>query len=224
MSGGLRRFARPALQPVAPAVERCGMCAAELDERHGHVVELDRRTIACTCRACYLLFTRDGAARGRYRAVPDRYLHDPAHPLAAADWEVLGIPVATAFFFTNSDLGRVVAGYPSPGGVTECELDLAAWQALSGEHPLLAAPEPDVEAVFVTDLAAFLVPIDACYALVGRIRLHWRGLTGGDEVRQVLADFVADLRARSRPLPAIGRLPGDRQRPDRRSARPPGVA
>jgi uncharacterized protein DUF5947 len=232
VSGGLRRFAQPAApqrvaesaESAAEAVERCEMCATVLSERHGHVVELDRRTISCTCRACYLLFTRDGAGGGRYRAVPERYLHDPAHPLTAADWEALRIPVATAFFFTNTDLGRVVAGYPSPGGVTECELDLAAWQDLARTHPLLAAPEPDVEAVFVSDLAAFLVPIDACYALVGQVRRHWHGLTGGDEVRQVLGDFVADLRARSRVLPAIGRLPGDRQRLDRRSARPPGVA
>ena len=216
MTSGLRRFAQPALPrrvagrpvdatvgaAVEAAVERCEMCATPLAERHGHLVELDRRTIACACRACYLLFTRDGAGGGRYRAVPDRYLHDPDDPLTPAEWEALGIPVAMAFFFTNSDLGRVVAGYPSPGGATECELDLTAWQDLTRTHPLFAAAAPDVEAVFVTDLAAFLVPIDACYSLVGRIRLLWRGVTGGDEMRQGLDDFVADLRARSRPWTA----------------------
>ena len=200
MNAGLRRFVQEApARPAAPAVERCEMCAAVLDERHGHVVELDRRSIACTCRACYLLFTQDGAGGGRYRAVPDRYLTDPAHPLTANDWDSLGIPVATAFFFTNSALGRVVACYPSPAGATECELDLAAWTDLARSHPLLTAAAPDVEAVFVTDLTAFLVPIDACYAFVGQVRLSWHGLDGGDEVRQAVADFVADLRERGRP-------------------------
>ena len=202
MTAPLRRLAQPAPARQADPVERCEMCGTPLDERHGHVVEMQHRSIACACRACYLLFTREGAGGGRYLAVPERYLHDPTHPLGAADWEALGIPVGTAFFFTNSALGRVVAAYPSPAGATECELDLAAWEDLTRTHPLLAAPEPDVEAVFVTDLAAFLVPIDACYAFVGRVRLSWRGLDGGEEVRQAVADFVADLGSRSRPLPA----------------------
>ncbi len=52
--------------------ERCEMCREVLDHRrgHGHVVDTDKRSLACTCRACYLLFTHEGAAAGRYRAVP----------------------------------------------------------------------------------------------------------------------------------------------------------
>jgi hypothetical protein len=208
-ASGLRRFTTAATasapQPPAAATERCEMCGVVLDERHGHVVEMEKRSLVCTCRACYLLFTRDGAAGGRYRAVPERYLHDAGHRLSDSDWEDLQIPVATAFFFTNTALGRVVACYPSPTGATECLLDLAAWQRLTTAHPLLAAVEPDVEALFVTragnSLEAYLIPIDACYALVGTIRLHWTGLDGGDEVRRALASFTADLRARSRPIP-----------------------
>ena len=131
--------------------ERCEMCREVLDHRrgHGHVVDTDKRSLACTCRACYLLFTHEGAAAGRYRAVPDRVRHDPDRPLTDADWNELQIPVAMAFFFFNSTLGRVVAGYPSPGGPTECELDLAAWDRLAATHPLLGALAPDVEAIFV---------------------------------------------------------------------------
>ena len=210
-ASGLRRFTRPATATApqstaaaADAAERCEMCGVVLDERHGHVVEMEKRSLVCTCRACYLLFTRDGAAGGRYRAVPERYLYDPGHRLSNADWEDLQIPVATAFFFTNTALGRVVACYPSPAGATECLLDLAAWERLTTTHPLLAAVEPDVEALFVTRagavLSAYLIPIDACYALVGTIRLHWTGLDGGDEVRRALASFTTDLRARSRPM------------------------
>ena len=130
-------------------VERCEMCREILSERHGHVVDLEKRALSCTCRACYLLFTHEGAAGGRYRAVPEHVYHDPGRPLTDADWNELQIPVAMAFFFYNSALGRVVAGYPSPGGVTECELDLAAWDWLAAAHPLLGALAPDVEAILV---------------------------------------------------------------------------
>ena len=95
--------------------------------------------------------------------------------------------------------------YPSPAGVTECRLDLGAWDRLAAAHPLLGALEPDVEAALVcrTDgtVEHFLVPIDACYELAGRMRLHWRGFDGGAEARQSIADFLGQVRSRARPLP-----------------------
>ncbi len=180
------------------------MCGTPLHDRHGHVVDLEHRSLGCTCRACFLLFTAAGAAQGRYRSVPDRVLDDPAHPLSPVDWESLQIPVGTAFFFVNSTLGRVVASYPSPAGATECQLDLSAWERLATDHPLLRAPEADVEGIFVhrdpDGIDMFLIPIDLCYALVGEVRLHWRGLDGGAEVHQAVARFVANLHNRSRVL------------------------
>jgi hypothetical protein len=188
--------------PSGDGRERCEMCATPLDERHGHVVDLERRSLACTCRGCYLLFTAPGAGRGRHRAVPEDVHHDPTHPLAALDWDVLAVPVGTAFFFLNSDLGRIVGSYPSPGGATETELDLAEWDRLADRHPLLAALAPDVQAIFVCrgDAAVdyFRVPIDACYALVGEVRARWRGLDGGEEIRRTLATFVDKLREQAR--------------------------
>ncbi len=200
----------------ATEAERCEMCREVLDHRrgHGHVVDTDKRSLACTCRACYLLFTHEGAAAGRYRAVPDRVRHDPDRPLTDADWNELQIPVAMAFFFFNSALGRVVAGYPSPGGPTECELDLAAWDRLAATHPLLGALAPDVEAIFVnrTEVGratpggrprvdkvyeVFLIPIDECYSLVGQLRMRWQGFDGGAEVRAALAEFLDGLRQRA---------------------------
>jgi hypothetical protein len=191
--------------------DRCDLCAAILGPRHGHVVSLDHRALRCACRACYLLFTLDGAGAGRFRAIPERYLYDPDRRLTEEDWTDLDIPVTTAFLFANSDLGRVVACYPSPAGATECLLDLESWQRLRHTYPLLAAPAADVEAVFVTAAATgagldtFVVPIDACYALVGEVRLRWQGIDGGEPVRRVLAAFVDDLRVRSRPVTAGGR-------------------
>jgi Family of unknown function (DUF5947) len=192
----LAGIARPADGP-ADGAERCEMCHAVLDGRHGHLVDMDKRSIACACRACYLLFTHDGAAGGRYRAVPERVLHDPGRPLSEADWSELQIPVTMAFFFFNSALGRVVAGYPSPGGVTECELDLAAWDRLAAAYPLLTEMAPDTEAIFVQRDEIFLIPIDMCYSLVGELRLYWQGFDGGAEVRAALEAFLAGLRHRA---------------------------
>jgi hypothetical protein len=39
----------------------------------------------------------------------------------------------------------------------------------------------------------WIVPIDDCFRLVGVIRTHWRGLTGGKEVWQALPRFFEDL-------------------------------
>jgi hypothetical protein len=177
--------------------ERCEMCRTVVEDRHGHLVDLDQRSIVCACRACYLLFTHQGAAGGRYRAVPERIMHDPARPLTGADWNELQIPVTMAFFFFNSALGRVAAGYPSPGGVTECELDLGAWDRLAAAYPLLGELAPDTEAIFVHEDEIFLIPIDMCYSLVGELRLYWQGFDGGAEAHAALDAFLRDLRRRA---------------------------
>jgi len=205
-AAGLRRFARPQRRPAgAAAEERCELCGERVGHDHAHMVDLQRRSIACACRACALLFTRPG---GRYRTVPDRVCHDPQAPLTEPEWGELQIPVGIAFFFVNSALGHVIASYPSPAGVTECELDLAAWDRLAATHPLLRAMTPDVEAILVVGgspgqaapIETFLVPVDVCYSLAGALRLEWRGFDGGTEVKQILADLLASLRQRARTL------------------------
>jgi Family of unknown function (DUF5947) len=189
---------------ASPDAERCELCSAEVPAEHGHVADLESSTLVCACRACYLLFTQANTGRGRYRAVPDRYLSDPGRTLTAAQWDQLEIPVGLAFFLRSSSADRVAGFYPSPAGVTECILDLAAWEQLTREYPLLGEPAPDVEAALVcrTDAGVeyFLVPIDACYELAGRMRLHWRGFDGGAEARASIADFLDKVRSRARAL------------------------
>ena len=212
---GLRRFVTPSgAQPrpdfvpprskVPPPGESCEMCGAVLAAEHPHVVNLDSRRLLCTCRPCYLLFTREGAGRGNYRAVPDRYLVDPDVALSDALWDQLQVPVGMAFFFFNSALGRIVAQYPSPAGATESLLDLSAWDAVAEASPLARELVPDVEALIVhrsrESNESYLVPIDVCYELVGRIRMHWTGFDGGEEARQDITDFFARVRSQSRPI------------------------
>jgi hypothetical protein len=195
-----------------PAGERCEMCSEPIADEHQHVVNVAGRQLMCVCRACYLLFT-DGSAELRYRAVPDRYLAFGDFALDRRAWEALQIPVGVAFFFANSALGRTVAFYPGPAGATESELDLDAWNAIAGADSRVGLLADDVEALLVrvpesdsedAERAApqtYLVPIDACYEFVGRLRLLWRGFDGGQEARAFIDGFFAQIEARARPTP-----------------------
>ncbi|MFF4850848.1 DUF5947 family protein [Streptomyces sp. NPDC001194] len=196
---GLRRFTGP--RP--PRAERCELCAVAVPEDgHRHLVEVERRALVCACTACALLFDRPGAATGRFRAVPDRYLTDPDHRLGDGAWEQLQIPVGVAFFFRNAALDRLVALYPSPAGATESELDPATWQDVLGGGALAALLEPDVEALLLRRTEGrtecYLVPIDICYELVGRMRLLWQGFDGGAEARAALNAFFAQVERRAK--------------------------
>jgi Family of unknown function (DUF5947) len=196
------RLSASAAQAAAAEAERCEFCGAEVAAEHGHVADLQGASLICSCRACYLLFTQQNAGRGRYKTVPDRYCYEPGGGLTAAEWDELQIPVGLAFFLRSAASGQVTGFYPSPAGATECQLDLQAWQRLAAEHPMLTAAEPDVEAVLLSKtgdgVECFLVPIDVCYELAGRMRLHWRGFDGGEEARASIAAFLASVRSRAR--------------------------
>jgi hypothetical protein len=51
---------------------------------------------------------------------------------------------------------------------------------------------------------SFIVPIDECYKLVGLIRVHWRGLSGGRDVWAHIDNFYVELKSRSRRVAATG--------------------
>ena len=183
------------------------MCTEVIDEReHSHVVHLENRALLCTCRPCALLFTERGAGRGRYRAVPNRYLRDPNFTMTEAAWDSLQIPVRMAFFFHNSDLERPLAFYPSPAGATESLLPMDAWQEGLGATGLAAEMEFDVEALLLRQTGGvsecLLVPIDVCYELVGLVRMYWKGFDGGTEAWERIDAFFAELADRARNLEA----------------------
>jgi hypothetical protein len=190
----LRRFTRP-----RAAAERCELCAADLAAEHAHLVEVAARRLVCACDACAILFS--GRADTKYRRVPRgaSFLADFRLPDEA--WEGLGVPINLAFFLHSTPAGRVVAFYPSPAGATEAAVPPESWQALVAQNPVLGEFEPDVEALLVNRVGpareCYRVGIDRCYELVGLVRTHWRGLTGGTEVWAAVGQFFAGLKERS---------------------------
>jgi Family of unknown function (DUF5947) len=212
----LQRVSRAPARPEAPDEERCELCAEPIASTHGHVVNLETRRLVCACRGCYLLFTAPGSGGGHFRAVPDGVRALPAPALGAGQWERLQIPVGVAFFFFNSSIARVAAFYPGPAGATESELPLDAWAQMVEAAPVLDAMEPDVEALLVRSgrgsvaggggssgdgsggVEGYIVPIDACYELVGQLRHRWRGFDGGSDARDYLNSFFAALGDRAR--------------------------
>jgi hypothetical protein len=200
VTGVLRRIS--ANRPAPSAEERCDMCRATIGDAHSHVVDIRNRSMMCTCRPCYLLFTREGADLA-YRSIPDRYLHFRDLAISSGQWDDLAIPVGVAFFFTHSAMQQVVAFYPSPAGATESELPLDAWAGIVDANPGLQTAVDDVEAILLRKqgdaVSGYLVPIDACYELVGHLRRLWRGFDGGQDVHHRLDEFFADVASRARP-------------------------
>jgi hypothetical protein len=199
----LLQVARRSTAEREAAMEHCELCGEPIPPEHKHVLEVATRDLRCACRACAILFDRPAAAEGRYKLVRDRRLRIEDLELDDLMWEQLRLPVDMAFFFFASAEDRVVAYYPSPMGPTESLLDLSAWEELAAVNPILRTLDPDVEALLVNRVRGarqhWIVPIDECYALVGLIRAHWRGLTGGAEVWQEIARNFDGLDRRSRP-------------------------
>jgi hypothetical protein len=202
MTSRLAQLARTSPGGGSPQAEeeRCDLCGEPLPEEHRHMVDVERQRILCACRACTVLFDRRGAGGRHFRLLPERRRLVTGFRLEDERWAAFGIPVGLAFFFRSSAAGRVVCFYPSPAGATESLLDLSAWEALAADNPVLASLEADVEALLLDrrgdDPAAYLVPIDDCYALVGLIRSRWRGF-GGGEAWAGIGGFFDGLRARS---------------------------
>jgi len=199
----LQRIRESRPREIPRAGEVCELCMEPIPDEHGHLVDLEARNLMCACRGCYLLFSSEGAGGGHFRSVPDRYLAFPEFRLSPAQWDSLQIPVSVAFFFLNSSLGRIAAFYPGPAGATESELPLDTWAEVVDANPQLATMQPDVEAFLVRSKRGqggadcYIVPIDACYELVGHLRLMWRGFDGGQEANAKLNEFFDDVERRT---------------------------
>lgn len=197
-TASLRRFAQP-----GAAVERCQLCAVELPQEHEHLVDPAHRQLLCACEACALLFPDDGTAR--YRRVGKDVYAIAKLDISEAHWNRLEIPIGLCFIFRSSADDRVVAVYPSPAGPTESPVEAAAFDALAAKNPMVGAMRRDTQALLLYHVNGagkqYLAPIDQCYALVGLIRCHWHGISGGAEARQVIKAFFEQLDRRARPMP-----------------------
>jgi len=179
------------------------MCSLGLRPDHPHVMELAQRKLHCTCDACAILFSGPGV---KFKRVPRRVRSFPDFNLSDAEWNGLMVPINMVFFFKSSLENRVIVLYPSPAGATESLLLLESWNDIVARNPILDEMESDVEGLLVNRLGYsrgysaaeyYLLPIDECYKLVGLIRMHWKGLSGGAEVWQKLGEFFTSLKARS---------------------------
>jgi hypothetical protein len=195
----LRQFARR-----RKAIERCEMCSLELAEVHEHLVEPSSRKLICACAACAILF--EGQSGTKYKRVPREVLFLRDFQLTDAQWDGLMIPIEMAFFFKSTLHEKIIALYPSPAGPTESLLSLDTWADIVQANPILSWMQDDVSALLVNRVGRvrgaspaeyYLVPIDECYKLVGLIRTHWRGLSGGTEVWREIGAFFAGLKKRA---------------------------
>lgn len=195
----LRQFVRK-----RATVERCEMCSRDLLAEHEHLVDPVKRKLICACDACAVLF--DGQSGTKYKRVPRGVLFLKNFQLNDAQWDGLMVPIEMAFFFKSSPQGKVIALYPSPAGPTESLLSLDTWGDIVETNPVLREMEADVAALLVNRVGHtrgvspaeyYLVPIDECYKLVGLIRTHWRGLSGGTEVWREIGAFFSMLKKRA---------------------------
>jgi hypothetical protein len=203
--GALRQFARRG-RPL----ERCELCSEGLRPDHPHLIDPAQRKLVCSCEACAMLFSGD---RMKFRRVPRRVRSLSGFNLSDAEWNDLMVPINMVFFFKSSVEKRVSAIYPSPAGATESLLALEAWNGIVGRNPVLNEMEVDVEGLLVNRLGYargysaaeyYLIPIDEAYKLVGLIRMHWKGLSGGTEVWKELGEFFSRVKARAVEVSAEG--------------------
>lgn len=195
MRGGLdalRRFTR-----TQPPVERCELCGAVLEPQHPHLLERRTRRVACSCRACALLFFDQ--PNGHYVRIPERVLRLDDFAFTDLEWEELMLPIGLVFFVRDA-AGQIGAFYPGPAGIVESLVSMDVCAQRFAAHPLLASMQPEVEALLVNRVGAnrdyFLIPVDACFRLAGLIRQNWRGLGGGPSVWAAVAGFFDELQQR----------------------------
>ena len=195
----LRRFRQPRTAP-----ERCELCNVGLSPNHRHLLEMSNTRIVCSCDPCALRF--QDVVGGRFKLIPRDIWDLPQFSLSDVEWENLALPINLAFFFYSSSEKKMKALYPSPAGATESLLPLATWNSLAERNSQLRTMQSDVEAFLVNRVGTkreyYVVPIDVCFELVGLIRVHWRGLSGGDAVWSQVENFFARLRANTRSVPA----------------------
>ena len=190
----LRQFAER--EPV----EHCNLCNVQVRPNHLHLLDPSNRSILCCCQACSLTLG------GAHKRIPQRILFLRDFRLTDSQWDSLMIPINMAFFFHSASTDRVIGLYPSPAGAIESTMQPERWREIVADNPELRTMESDVEALLMNRLGAAkghdgpaycILPIDECFRLVGLVRTHWRGLSGGTEVWKAIGQFFYEMKERS---------------------------
>jgi hypothetical protein len=187
----LRRFADERPAPV----ERCDSCRAPLASRHEHRWQSRTRVLGCVCASCV---ANGKGTESPWIHVPQRTLSLVDFRVTEQDWERLGLPIRLVFFVIDGGDGRARAFFPSPAGATESRLGPDDWAHLCARGPQLAVLKPDVEALLINHVGEarehYLVSVDACYRLVGTLRRHWHGFSGGEQLWAEIESLMIELR------------------------------
>ena len=180
----------------APSGDRCGLCARPLGAAHSHLLQRSTKRVVCSCEACAVLFGYRKENHELLR-IPSQARRLDCFRITDAQWNALLLPIDLAFFLKRDQPEAIAAYYPSPAGNTESLLSLESWGAIVEDNPELAALQPEIEALLVNRTNGrreyFIAPIDQCYRLTGLIRMHWRGLSGGEAVWREITGFFDSL-------------------------------
>ncbi|WP_314173168.1 DUF5947 family protein [Streptomyces winkii] len=212
---GLLRRVRPT-ESAASAAERCDLCAEPVPEEHRHMLDVQQSAVLCACGPCTLLFGQSAAGGRHYRLLPERRIRLEGLRMDEGLWARLGVPVGLVFFVRDGATGEVGAAYPGPLGLARSAVGSEVWEEVARGYPEAAALADDVEALLVRRPDGpdrrdgpdrldgqvgqdenWIVPLDDCYRLAALVRTHWRGLSGGSEVREHIDAFFAGLAGRS---------------------------
>ena len=141
------------------------------------------------------------AEQGIFKPLPNRYLRLAGFKLPAPLWREFAIPVDMAFFVFNSALGGWWRFIPRPPGPRSHSLACKRGSNWNELNPTLRDLTDDLEALLINrtqDPAEYyVVPIDACYRLVGLMRSSWQGIAGGQEAFEAITRFFRELKERA---------------------------
>ena len=97
----------------------------------------------------------------------------------------------------DSTTASVMVGYPSPAGPVMSSVEPEDWQALLRANPDVSRLQPDVESLLINRTGglrqAFVVPLDVCFELIGIVRRHWQGWSGGPDVQSEIDRYFDQL-------------------------------
>jgi hypothetical protein len=180
---------------LAPLEANCDLCGTSMPEEHRHLLHLDDRRIVCACESCWALRSGDT----EYRPTGSRVVWLEDLDMPEELWARFRIPIGLAFFLLGDD--GVAAFYPSPVGATEAEIDPEAWAELGERNAAVRGLETHAETLILDRMGergrAVIAPTDEAYRLVGLIKLHWEGISGGAAVGEAVDGFFAELRERA---------------------------